>query len=185
MERGGVVDWLRGTYYFRHAQVVLSVACGRRAGTGACRWCREGAAFHTLTFTADHERGVKLLIDRQFRQSRWALWSLQCAVSEAAALQEWLLAQTSVPFAFRAECVNGTLAPWFCCVPPPLRGCIALGVRDGRYVDKKEEWFCVELCVAALHRIGYLLSENANATSPDRIASLLDACPTAHRCATQ
>lgn len=168
-EKGTCVDQLRGTYHYRHAQIVISVACGKTK----CAFCRAGKSVHTLTFTAEREKSVAQLVDCRFRTAKWTLWQVPCAPALLREIYAWLRQQVGKPFYATAECVNGTCAPWLCCLPPAVRGCIALGVRDGRDANPSQ-WFCIELCISALHRAGYFLTESACGTAPDRLADLLD-----------
>lgn len=168
-EHGTCADWLRGTYRYRHAQIVISVACGKTK----CAYCRTGKESHTLTFTAEREKSVAVLVDCRFRTAKWTLWEVECAPPLLRTVHAWLQRQVGKPFYATAECVNAACAPWLCCLPPIVRGCVALGVRDGRQADPPR-WFCIELCISALHRAGYLIGESACGTAPDRLAELLD-----------
>ena len=168
-EHGSCVDWLRGTHRFRHAQIVISVACKKEK----CAFCRTGKGVHTLTFTAEREKSVAQLVDCRFHTKKWTLWQVECAPALLHTTLVWLQQQVGKPFYATAECVNATCAPWLCCLPPVVRGYVALGVRDGRNADPAQ-WFCIELCLSALHRAGYFVNESACSTAPDRLADLLD-----------
>lgn len=177
------LNWLRGTYRFRHAQIVLSVLCTPAIGRGTCSLCTAATkrSHHTLSFTAEVEHGVRMLVDVAYRRAAWELWSVPCGEQTLRLLETWLRAQVRAPFNASAYWWNACWAPWVCWVPAGLRGRLARGTQDGRDVTEVRPWFCTELCIAALQRTGCLEDESACGTAPDRLADLLRAVEGAQR----
>lgn len=201
----GWADWLRGTYHFSHAQITVPVPCTPALGRATCQLCDQTAATrappgrqHTLTYSADARRHVHHRVDVAYNGRQWELWELPLPLpfsgddEEAQratghvedtlrALREWLRQQESLRFHAEALEHNARWAPWCACCPLACVAHWALGVRHGRQPQTATAWFCTELCVAALQRLGFLSREVACATSPDRLAARIAAIPGAQR----
>lgn len=189
-EQPSLRNRLSGTYQFEHAQIVLPTPCTPPVNQKLCSLCFERYGrpslppkdgIHRLTYRVTEKEGVTRRVDQNYAPERWEVWFLSTEPDKLRTLLSWLSDQRGKPFNAAARDRYEAYAHFLCCVPFACLPLCASGVHDGRQPNASGTWFCTELCIASLHRMGLLLHVSACATPPDKLADLVAALPGARR----
>jgi hypothetical protein len=154
-----------------HVELAVPVACDTR--TGRCQWCappqqqpeqKRQTAPHYLSFSVTmmptRDR-VFFTHNRNYPPLEWDMVPIEATVEQVQRVHEFLQLQMDKPF--------HTCALWLHLVPCVLSSCCLPVTRSDQ-----EQWFCSELCCAALREAEILPSTVVPLlTSPVRLYALM------------